>query len=164
MAERPSSTGPIIVLGAAGQVGTQLVAQLAAQVGASRVMGAGRFPACPAHLAGAPWIAMNLERIAFLMIRRPPRSTRKESPAAVICAGAATNVDRCETEPEWAMAVNADGPAALARATPRSVPFVYFSTEYVFDGGDLSTATRGPYSESDNPRPISAYGRSKLRG
>ena len=160
----PSSTGPILVLGAAGQVGTQLIAQLAAQIGASRVVGAGRFPNAPAHLAGTPWLAMNLERMAHEPGSAAGLLAPIDAPAAVICAGAATNVDRCETETAWAMAVNADGPAALARATPRSVPFVYFSTEYVFDGGASKTATRGPYAENDSPRPISAYGRSKLRG
>ena len=164
MAERSTSNGRIIVLGAAGQVGTQLVAQLATRIGAARVIGAGRFVTAPTHLAGTPWMKMDLERMA----REPGCAggllASIDTPAAVICAGAATNVDRCETEPAWAMAVNADGPAALARATPLSVPFVYFSTEYVFDGGAAGTAARGPYSENSSPRPISAYGRSKLRG
>ena len=62
------------------------------------------------------------------------------------------------------MAINADGPAALAAATPVATPFVYFSTEYVFDGGATGPASRGPYTEDSPTHAISVYGRSKLLG
>jgi len=79
---------------------------------------------------------------------------------AVIHAAAMTAVDRCETEFDLAMATNRDGTrnvAALARE--RGATLVYVSTDYVFDG-----SKNGPYVEDDPPRPINAYGRSKLAG
>ena len=79
---------------------------------------------------------------------------------AVIHAAAMTAVDRCETEFDLAMATNRDGTrnvAALARE--RDATLVYLSTDYVFDG-----TKEGPYLEDDPPRPVNAYGRSKLAG
>ncbi|MBV8375169.1 MAG: dTDP-4-dehydrorhamnose reductase [Candidatus Eremiobacteraeota bacterium] len=81
-------------------------------------------------------------------------------PDALVNCAAFHNVDRCESEPERAYAVNAiavDRAAALCEL--RGVAFVTFSTDYVFDG----TATR-PYVENDCPRPLSVYGVSKLAG
>jgi dTDP-4-dehydrorhamnose reductase len=69
-------------------------------------------------------------------------------------------VDRAEQESEVAMEVNADGASNVARACRlESARLVHFSTNYVFDG--LAT---DPYTEADEPRPTSAYGRSKLDG
>jgi len=79
---------------------------------------------------------------------------------AVIHAAAMTAVDRCETEYDLALATNRDGTrnvAALAR--DKNATMVYLSTDYVFDG-----TKPGPYVEDDPPKPINAYGRSKLAG
>jgi dTDP-4-dehydrorhamnose reductase len=79
---------------------------------------------------------------------------------AVIHTAAFTQVDRCESEYDLALATNRDGTrhvAALAR--DRGAPFVYVSTDYVFDG-----TKDGPYVEDDPPHPVNAYGRSKLAG
>jgi dTDP-4-dehydrorhamnose reductase len=75
-------------------------------------------------------------------------------------AAAYTNVDRAEDEPDRAYAVNADGPAYLARycAEYRHV-LIHISTDYVFDG----TADR-PYQESDPITPLGIYGQSKAKG
>src|SRR5262249_13964381 len=68
-------------------------------------------------------------------------------------------VDYCESHPDEAMAANRDGPAVAARAAAkRGAGFVYFSTEYVFDG------TASPYAEDDPVNPQSVYARSKLEG
>jgi dTDP-4-dehydrorhamnose reductase len=78
---------------------------------------------------------------------------------AVYCVGGMTNVERCESEPDLAMRTNCAGPRALAfAAARRGIPFVYFSTEYVFDG------KAGPYLEDSAANPISIYGRSKWMG
>ena len=81
-------------------------------------------------------------------------------PDVVINAAAYTAVDRAESEPEAAMAVNAAGAGAVARAAARiGRPIVQISTDYVFDG----RLTR-PYREDDPVNPISVYGRTKLAG
>jgi dTDP-4-dehydrorhamnose reductase len=81
-------------------------------------------------------------------------------PEIVFNCAAYNAVDRAETEREPARAVNAEGPAIVARACARHrIRLVHFSTNYVFDG-----ALDRPYEESDLPRPLSFYGASKLEG
>jgi dTDP-4-dehydrorhamnose reductase len=81
-------------------------------------------------------------------------------PAAVFNCAAYNAVDRAETEQDLAFAVNAEGPANLARQCARhGIRLVHFSTNFVFDG-----ALERPYVESDSPSPLGAYGASKLRG
>jgi dTDP-4-dehydrorhamnose reductase len=75
-------------------------------------------------------------------------------------AAAYTAVDRAETEPDCAFAVNRDGAAHLARsARTLGIPFINVSTDYVFDGSKDS-----PYYEDDVAVPVNTYGRSKLAG
>jgi len=79
---------------------------------------------------------------------------------AVVHAAAMTDVDRCESEPDRALAVNRDATRNVADlARERGALFVYVSTDYVFDG-----TKRSPYLEEDPVGPINAYGRSKLEG
>jgi len=88
-------------------------------------------------------------------------------PALVVNAGAATNVDGCESDPDGAHRANALGPWWLARACERSgTTLVTFSTDYVF-GGVAPTGPGGEprgYVEHDPVAPLSAYGRSKAAG
>ncbi len=79
-----------------------------------------------------------------------------EPPDVVLHAAAWTNVDGAETDPQGAAAVNVGG---TRHAAELGVPLVYYSTDYVFDGGKGE-----PYVESDAPNPLSAYGRTKLHG
>lgn len=81
-------------------------------------------------------------------------------PDAVVSAAAYTAVDKAETEPDVALAVNAAGPGALAAAAARlGIPVVHLSTDYVFDGTKPT-----PYVETDPVGPRSVYGSSKLEG
>jgi dTDP-4-dehydrorhamnose reductase len=83
-----------------------------------------------------------------------------EHPDVVIHCAAWTDVDGAEAAEETAMAVNGTGAgnvAAAAAAVGASV--VYVSSDYVFDG-----AKGAPYVETDQPAPLSAYGRTKLAG
>ena len=78
-------------------------------------------------------------------------------PDWIFCPAGLSHVDYCESHVEEAMAINRDGPLHLARMGQRlRALFVYYSTDYVFDGA------AGPYAEGDTPRPLNVYGRSKL--
>jgi dTDP-4-dehydrorhamnose reductase len=74
----------------------------------------------------------------------------------VLHAAAWTDVDGAESDPTGAALVNVEG---TRNVVALGAPVVYFSTDYVFDG-----SKRSPYVESDEPRPLSAYGRTKLDG
>jgi dTDP-4-dehydrorhamnose reductase len=74
----------------------------------------------------------------------------------VLHAAAWTDVDGAEARPEAAEEVNVAG---TRNVVALGAPVVYFSSDYVFDG-----TKREPYVESDQPRPLSVYGRSKLGG
>ena len=71
-------------------------------------------------------------------------------------AAAWTDVDGAEADPDGARRVNVEG---TARVVELGLPVVYFSSDYVFDGGK-----RSAYVESDEPAPQSVYGRTKLEG
>ena len=78
----------------------------------------------------------------------------------LINCAAQTNVDRCETEPNEAFALNAEAPQALAEVcAQKKARLVHISTDYVFDG-----AKSERYTEADEANPISVYGESKLEG
>ena len=87
-------------------------------------------------------------------------AVRAARPTVVINAAAYTAVDRAESEPDVAHAVNAVAPGVLAEEAARlGALFVHYSTDYVFDG------TKGaPYVETDIAAPLGEYGRSKLEG
>ena len=81
-------------------------------------------------------------------------------PDAIVNAAAYTAVDKAESEPELAHAINAAAPALLAQeAARRGALLVHYSTDYVYDG-----AKAAPYVETDPTVPLGAYGRSKLEG
>jgi dTDP-4-dehydrorhamnose reductase len=85
---------------------------------------------------------------------------RKCKPDLLINATAYTAVDRAESEPELAAAINTIAPGVLAEeALQAGAAFIHFSTDYVFDGLK-GTA----YLEADLPNPLSVYGRTKLDG
>lgn len=145
-----SSTSPArtLVVGATGQLGAQLVSQLGIAA-----LPAARRPQSP------DWLHLDLETIAA----NPTELDgliEKHNITAVFCAAGATNVDKCEDDTAWAEAANHLGPLALARAS-RNIPFVFFSTDYVFDG---SPENPGPYTEDAIANPLSVYGRTKLEG
>jgi len=96
----------------------------------------------------------------LLDARRTAEIIRDCRPELVIHTQALSDVDRCELEPILAESLNVTAIRNLLQALTGSRAVVlYVSTDYVFDG------TKGaPYDERDEPRPISAYGRSKLAG
>jgi dTDP-4-dehydrorhamnose reductase len=81
---------------------------------------------------------------------------RRQAPEVVFYPAGFTWVDGCERDPARARSANLYQPLNLAlTAVEVGARFVYFSTDYVFDGHD------GPYTEADPTNPLSAYGRSK---
>ncbi|MGB7542559.1 MAG: dTDP-4-dehydrorhamnose reductase [Burkholderiales bacterium] len=85
---------------------------------------------------------------------------RAAKPEVIVNAAAYTAVDKAESEPELAIAVNARAPGILAEeATRHGALLVHYSTDYVFDG-----TKKGAYTEEDKPDPPNVYGMSKLEG
>jgi dTDP-4-dehydrorhamnose reductase len=81
-------------------------------------------------------------------------------PDLVINCAAYTDVDGCETHVQRAFSVNADGNLFLSEACKEyGIKLVFVSTDYIFNGNKLE-----PYTEDDEPDPLSIYGRSKLKG
>jgi dTDP-4-dehydrorhamnose reductase len=140
----------VAVTGANGLLGGEAVAQL---VGRHEVLAVGR-GSSRVGLGGFAWADADLG---------DGRSTQEAleafRPDAVLHAGAATDVDGCERDPEMAWRVNVGGTEQVARAC-RSVGarLVAVSTDYVFDGA------AGPYGEDDVPNPKGAYARTKRCG
>jgi dTDP-4-dehydrorhamnose reductase len=130
-----------VVLGARGLLGSALGPELA-RVGWRVAAAVGRDACDIADPAG---------------VRRLLERTR---PGTVFNAAAYTNVDRAETEPDLAFAVNATAAASVAAAAAAvGAAVVHYSTDFVFDG-----ARAEPYVESDAPSPQSAYARAKAEG
>lgn len=87
-------------------------------------------------------------------------AVERVQPQLIINAAAYTAVDKAESEPERAYAVNRDGVAHLAAAAQKlAIPLLHISTDYVF-AGDASV----PYREQDTTAPTGVYGASKLAG
>ena len=81
------------------------------------------------------------------------------APDVVINAAAYTAVDKSETEPALAYAINTDGAGHVAEACARrNASLIHISTDYVFGG------STGPYREVDLAAPLNIYGNSKLEG
>jgi dTDP-4-dehydrorhamnose reductase len=85
---------------------------------------------------------------------------RAVKPTLIVNPAAYTAVDKAESEPELAMAVNGIAPGIMAEEAKRlGAAMVHYSTDYVFDGSKST-----PYTETDAPNPINVYGRTKLAG
>ena len=81
-------------------------------------------------------------------------------PELIINPAAYTKVDQAEDEPKLAFQINRDAPMVMAeKAREYNIPFIHFSTDYVFDGEKVEA-----YVETDLTNPIGIYGQSKLAG
>lgn len=126
----------ILVTGAAGQLGTAVCTLRPDAIAADREM---------LDLRDHAGLAAGVSRL---------------DPSAIVNCAAFTAVDAAESDPAQAEAVNAIAVGIIAAEARRlDIPFVTFSTDYVFDG-----TAAVPYVESSMPNPINAYGRSKLNG
>jgi dTDP-4-dehydrorhamnose reductase len=105
-------------------------------------------------------VALDVPQINLADPESISRVMRACEPGLVVNAAAYTDVDRAESEPEMAQAVNALGPGVLAEEARRlNAALVHYSTDYVFDG-----ESSRPYIETDPARPLNVYGESKLAG
>lgn len=82
------------------------------------------------------------------------------APQIIVNPAAYTAVDKAESEPELAQAINASAPGILGEEAKKlGALVVHYSTDYVFDG-----TKAGAYTEDDTPNPQSVYGKTKLAG
>ena len=133
----------IVLFGRSGQVGWELQRSLA-PLGQIVALGSDCRDMC-GDLGNYDGIVETIRRIA---------------PDVIVNAAAHTAVDRAESEPELAEALNERAPGILANEARRCGAFlVHYSTDYVFDG----SGTR-PWTETDATGPLSVYGRTKLAG
>ena len=132
-----------IVIGGSGQIGGWLLRHLADR-GHAAVGTYATVPAEGLHHLDAADLASSA---AWVRARRPE---------VVFYPAGFTWVDGCERDPARARAANLDQPLSIARAAAEGgARFVYYSTDYVFDGRD------GPYDEAAPTNPLSAYGLAK---
>ena len=135
-----------LVIGASGQVGAALLHALRAR----------------GHHAVGTWAHHERPGLVPLDFTDPgavERAIGETRPDWVLCPAALSHVDYCEEHPDEAVAVNVRAPVAAAKAAARAgAGFVYYSSDYVFDG------LGGPYAEDAPPRPLGLYGRSKQEG
>lgn len=88
------------------------------------------------------------------------KAVRDIKPDIIVNAAAYTQVDKAESEPEEAFAVNAKAPLIFAEEAKKcGAIFVHYSTDYVFEG-----ASSKPYDENDITNPLNVYGKTKLQG
>ncbi|HUV69329.1 MAG TPA: dTDP-4-dehydrorhamnose reductase [Terracidiphilus sp.] len=135
MTEQPR----ILVLGATGQVGIELQRSFS---------GFGSL------------VAANRESVDLADADQIRALVRRVEPNVILNAAAYTAVDRAESEPDRAMAINAIAPRVLAEEAHQfNALLVHYSTDYVFDG-----QKQQPWIETDEPNPLNVYGASKLAG
>ena len=135
-----------LVIGASGQVGAALLRVLHAR----------------GHEAVGTWAHHafpGLVPLDFTDAAAADRVIAETRPDWVICPAALSHVDYCEEHADEAYAANLHAPLGAAKAaTKAGAGFVYYSSDYVFDG------VGGPYTEEASPRPLGVYGLSKWQG
>lgn len=109
---------------------------------------------------GVVLTCMDVDRLDITDAHAVRRVIQELKPQVIINAAAYTAVDRAESQPDIAHAVNAGGAANLAEAaTVTGARLLHISTDFVFDGAQAT-----PYMPEDEPNPQGVYGKSKLAG
>lgn len=128
----------ILITGSNGQVGLALVKQL----------------------TNHNLVPISRDHCDFTNLDKIKHIIDKHKPGLIINTAAYTNVDKAEDEEEIAYLVNCCAPKVMAEtALEKKIPFIHFSTDYVFDG-----KKDGAYIENDSANPLGIYGKSKLEG
>jgi dTDP-4-dehydrorhamnose reductase len=129
-----------VVIGANGQLGSDITAEFRKQ----------------------GWTVVGLTHgdVAVEELASVRDAVKTHRPDVVFNTAAFHVVQKCEDDPVRAYRVNALGPLYIARVCDElGIPSVYYSTDYVFDGGQCT-----PYSEDDRPNPLNVYAVTKLAG
>lgn len=137
----------IAILGSSGQIGSAIMKRLQRLDGVT-------------ILCGSSSETPGFERILIDTFRLEKTIAELEhwKPNVIINCAAWTKVDEAEVYNNWSIvkSLNENLPQALAQT---GIPIIHFSTNFVFDG-----TKKEPYTEIDEPNPLSNYGRSKLKG
>jgi dTDP-4-dehydrorhamnose reductase len=105
-------------------------------------------------------VALNYPEVDLANPKSIRETLKQYQPQIIYNATAYTAVDKAESEPKLAQAINGIGPGVLAEEADRiHAVLIHFSTDYVFDGKKGE-----PYTEIDMPNPQNVYGASKLAG
>lgn len=129
----------ILLLGKDGQLGHELYNDLS---GLGELMAAGR------------------DTVDLAAPEQIRHAIRNFKPHVIVNSAAYTAVDKAESEPDRANAINGIAPTVMAEEAQRlKATLIHVSTDYVFDG-----AKNTPYLETDHPNPMGVYGQTKLKG
>ncbi len=129
----------ILIFGRTGQVGWELRHKLA----------------CLGQI-----LPVGLPEVDFARPDTIRTAIRTHEPAVIVNAAAYTAVDKAESEPELATALNATGPGVLAEEVKRlGALLIHYSTDYVYDG-----TKQGAWVETDPVNPLGVYGKTKMEG
>jgi dTDP-4-dehydrorhamnose reductase len=143
----------ILITGAKGQLGNELISIINS--------GKAEIGEMSRKVKNYEVIAMDVEELDITNISQVKNVLRSEKPDVVINCAAATNVDGCETNKDFAFRVNTLGSRNLAIVSEEiGAKLVQVSTDYVFSGATQET----PFSEYDLTAPYSVYGKTKLQG
>lgn len=134
---------PILVVGGTGTIGRGLMSSLTKELGKDKVISANR--------SGRDGVTLDITDPTNLA-----KEIKKISPSVIYHLAAATNVNKCESDQDWAWKMNVDGTKNLLDAA-RDIPVVYFSTDFVFSGDSEIC-----HKETDHPSPLSVYGQTKF--
>ena len=136
----PNFLTPYLVVGSKGMLGAQLIKLL----GESHIESAG----------------VDIEEVDITRLPAVLKAVEAVRPRVIINCAAITDVDGCESAPDLAFAVNAQGPEHIAKACLKfGCSMLHISTDYVFDG-----LKGGPYREDDPINPLGIYAKSKAEG
>jgi dTDP-4-dehydrorhamnose reductase len=122
--------------------------------GAGGLIGSHLLKSAPGSDSGIRTIGLTREDLDLLDFAKLRARFQKERPDLVIHCAALSRTPDCEAQPELARKLNVELTAVLSELS-RSIPFIFFSSDLVFDG------LKGNYKETDKPNPLNVYAATK---
>lgn len=143
----------ILITGSNGQLGNELKSIITS--------GKAEIGIVSDEIKNSQVVALDVDKLDITKLDQVKEIIFSEKPDVIINCAAATNVDGCETNQDFAFKVNTLGPRNLAMAAEMvGAKLVQVSTDYVFSGATQET----PFTEYDLTAPYSVYGKTKLQG